>query len=94
VVARVGFEGDYLHQKETSRRLRAGEVFMPEVAARLSWEAWASSGSDEVALARERATQSVAAAEERGPILGVRTLSLARIPPWIILRSCASTRSR
>jgi len=74
VMARVGFGGDYLRQKETSRRLRAGEVFMPEIATRLSWEAWAADGRDEVGRARERAAQIVAAADERGPVLsdGVR----------------------
>ena len=74
VMARAGFDGHYLRQKETSRRLRAGEVFMPEIATRLSWEAWAADGRDEVGRARERAAQIVAAADERGPVLsgGVR----------------------
>jgi len=74
VMARVGFGGDYLRQKETSRRLRAGEVFMPEIATRLSWEAWAADGRSEVGRARQRAAQIVAAADERGPVLsdGVR----------------------
>ena len=33
VTARVGFDGHFLGQKETSRRLRAGEVFLPEIAS-------------------------------------------------------------
>jgi len=74
VMARVGFDGHYLRQKETSRRLRAGEVFMPEIATRLSWEAWVADGRDEGGRARERAAQIIAASEARGPLLpeGVR----------------------
>jgi len=74
VIARVGFTGDYLRQKETSQRLRAGDVFMPEIATRQSYEAWAADGRDEVGRARERAAQIVAAADARGPVLpdGVR----------------------
>ncbi len=78
VMTRVGFTGDYLRQKETSRRLRAGDLYRPEIATRLSWEAWAADGRDEVGRARERAAQIVAAADARGPVLrsGVRdTLS-------------------
>ena len=69
MIARVGFTGDYLRQKETSQRLRAGEVFMPESATRQSWEAWAADGRDEVGRARDRAAQIVAAADARGPVL-------------------------
>ena len=69
VTARVGFAGDFLRQKETSRRLRAGDVFMPEIASRLSWEAWNRRGRDELDVARERADELVATAEARGPLL-------------------------
>ncbi len=78
VMARVGFEGDFLRQKETSRRLHAGEVFMPEIATRLSWEAWAADGRDEVGRARQRAAQIVAAADERGPVLADRVRETLR----------------
>jgi trimethylamine:corrinoid methyltransferase-like protein len=78
VMARVGFTGDYLRQKETSQRLRAGEVFMPEIATRLSWEAWAADGRDEVGRASQRAAQIVAAADERGPVLADRARETLR----------------
>jgi len=47
---------------------------MPEIASRLSWEAWDARGRDELAAARERAYELVTAAEARGPLLpaGVR----------------------
>jgi trimethylamine--corrinoid protein Co-methyltransferase len=69
VIARVGFDGDYLRQKETSRRLRAGDVFTPDIATRASPEAWAAAGRDEVVRARERALEIIAVAEARGPVL-------------------------
>jgi trimethylamine---corrinoid protein Co-methyltransferase len=73
VTKRVGFDGDYLRQKETSRRLRAGEVYQPEIATRESIEAWERAGRDELGRARERARSIVAAAEERGPVLSAAT---------------------
>ncbi|MEI6451796.1 MAG: trimethylamine methyltransferase family protein [Actinomycetes bacterium] len=74
VTARVGFDGDFLRQKETSRRLRAGEVFLPEVASRVTVAAWEAGGRDELDAARERAHELIVAAEARGPLLpeGVR----------------------
>ena len=48
VTARVGFDGDFLRQKETSRRLRAGEVYQPGIATRASIEAWERAGRDEL----------------------------------------------
>ena len=35
-IERVGFKGEYLKEKETARRVRAGEQFMPAIATRLS----------------------------------------------------------
>ena len=69
VTARVGFDGHFLGQKETSRRLRAGEVFLPDIATRATVEGWAREGRDELDRARERVREIVAAAEERGPVL-------------------------
>ena len=69
VTARVGFFGDFLRQKETSRRLRAGEVFQPEISTRTTVEGWERGGRDELTAARERAAAIVAAAEARGPLL-------------------------
>jgi trimethylamine---corrinoid protein Co-methyltransferase len=78
VTERVGFDGDYLRQKETSRRLRAGEVYHPEIATRESIEAWERAGRDELERARERARSIVAAAEERGPVLPAGTSEALR----------------
>lgn len=74
-IARVGFDGSYLREKETSRRLRAGEVFMPEIATRLSIEGWRSRGRTEADDAAARVRAILAEAEERGPRLTPDTLS-------------------
>jgi trimethylamine--corrinoid protein Co-methyltransferase len=78
VTARVGFDGHFLGQKETSRRLRAGEVFLPEIATRASVEAWEREGRDELVRARDRVRTIVAAAEERGPVLDAATSAALR----------------
>jgi trimethylamine--corrinoid protein Co-methyltransferase len=68
-IERLGFDGGFLKEKETARRLRAGEQFLPTVASRLSLEAWRASGRDEVGTAAERVREIIAAADERGPLL-------------------------
>jgi trimethylamine--corrinoid protein Co-methyltransferase len=73
VTTRVGFDGDFLRQKETSRRLRAGEVFEPQIATRATVEAWEKGGRDELTRARERAGEIIAAADARGPVLPAAT---------------------
>jgi trimethylamine:corrinoid methyltransferase-like protein len=78
VTERVGFDGDFLRQKETSRRLRAGDVYQPRIATRVSIEAWERAGRDEFDRARERARDIVAAAEERGPVLPAATSEALR----------------
>jgi trimethylamine--corrinoid protein Co-methyltransferase len=78
VTVRVGWDGDFLRQKETSRRLRAGEVFQPEIATRTTVEGWEKAGRDELARARERAHDLVAAAEARGPVLPASTREALR----------------
>ena len=78
VTARVGWDGDFLRQKETSRRLRAGEVFQPEIATRTTVEGWEKGGRDELARARERARELVAAADARGPVLPAATSEALR----------------
>ena len=78
VTERVGFDGDFLRQKETSRRLRAGEVYQPRIATRATVETWEREGRDELSRARERARDIVAAAEERGPVLPAATSEALR----------------
>ncbi len=74
-ITRRRFKGDYLKEKDTARRLRAGEVFMPEIASRLSLEHWQAAGTDEVAAASARVRELVAAADARGPVLPAETVA-------------------
>ncbi len=69
-IERLGFTGAFLKEKETSRRLRAGEQLMPLIADRSSYDHWQAVGKDEEAVACERVEEILAAAEERGPLLG------------------------
>jgi trimethylamine:corrinoid methyltransferase-like protein len=88
-IARVGFKGDYLKEKETARRLRRGEQFMPVIATRLSLEAWQAGGKDELIVASERVREIVVAADERGPVLPPDTM--ARLDS-IVDEAVAATR--
>jgi trimethylamine:corrinoid methyltransferase-like protein len=74
-IARRRFKGDYLKEKDTARRLRAGEVFVPEIASRLALEHWQAAGADEVAAASARVRELVAAADARGPVLPAETIA-------------------
>jgi len=69
MMERLGFAGNYLLEKDTTRRLRGGEVFMPLVADRQSYEHWAAAGRDELAVASDRVLEILAAARDRGPLL-------------------------
>jgi trimethylamine--corrinoid protein Co-methyltransferase len=68
-IERLGFTGAYLKEKETRRRLRAGEQLLPLIADRSSYDHWQAVGKDEEAVACERVEGILAAAEERGPLL-------------------------
>jgi trimethylamine--corrinoid protein Co-methyltransferase len=74
-IGRLGFKGDYLKEKDTARRLRAGEVFMPAVATRLSLDAWRAEGRDDAAAATARVRELLAAAAARGPVLPPETIA-------------------
>jgi trimethylamine--corrinoid protein Co-methyltransferase len=69
MMERVGLDGTYLSEKDTSRRLRAGEVFLPLVADRRSYEHWDAAGTTELETANARVTELTGAAAERGPLL-------------------------
>ena len=56
MIERVGIGGNFLREKETTRRIRAGEHFRPLVSSRQSYDAWKADGRDEIAVARERVT--------------------------------------
>ena len=66
---RVGIGGHFLAEKETRRRVRAGEHFSPVISTRASFDAWTADGRDEVALARERAAELLAARRDWRPAL-------------------------
>jgi trimethylamine--corrinoid protein Co-methyltransferase len=66
---RVGLTGNFLTEKDTTRRLRAGEIFLPRVSDRQSYEHWEAHGINELDTAVARVRELVAAAEERGPWL-------------------------
>jgi trimethylamine--corrinoid protein Co-methyltransferase len=66
---RVGHAGNFLVEKETRRRLRAGELFFPTIADRQSYEHWEAKGRGELEKATARVRQLVDAAEARGPLL-------------------------
>jgi trimethylamine--corrinoid protein Co-methyltransferase len=68
-IERLGFTGAFLKEKETRRRLRAGEQLLPLIADRSSYDHWQAVGKDELAVACERVEEILAAAEERGPLL-------------------------
>ena len=53
-VERVGIGGSFLGEKEASRRLRAGEHWVPTISTRLSFDAWQATGRREVDTARQR----------------------------------------
>lgn len=68
-IERVGIGGDFLKEKETRRRIRGGEHFMPHIADRQAYEQWAEQGRLEVDIAIERVETALAARDERGPRL-------------------------
>ncbi|MBM3146484.1 MAG: trimethylamine methyltransferase family protein [Actinobacteria bacterium] len=68
-IERLSFSAAYLTEKETRRRLRSGEQFLPLIADRSSYDHWQAVGKDELAVACERVEEILAAAEERGSYL-------------------------
>jgi trimethylamine--corrinoid protein Co-methyltransferase len=60
VIERVGVGGDYLKQRVTRERVRAGEHFSPTVGSRLPFEQWMAEGRQETDVARERVEQVLA----------------------------------
>ncbi len=68
-IARVGIGGDFLREKETRRRVRAGEHFVPRIGSRLPFEQWIAEGRTEADAADDAVRAALAAREERGPHL-------------------------
>ncbi len=65
--ARVGPGGDFLREKETARRTRAHEHFLPQIASRLSYERWEEQHRTEDDTARAVIERIRAARAERRP---------------------------
>ena len=74
VIERVGHSGNYLVEKETRRRVRGGELFMPVIADRQSYEHWQANGTDELETAKERVRQILADAATNEPLLDAAQL--------------------
>ena len=68
-ITRVGVGGDFLKEKETRTRVRAGEHFLPRIGSRLPFEQWIAEGRTEVDAADDAVRAALAAREERGPRL-------------------------
>lgn len=68
-IERIGFDGTFLGEKETRRRVRAGEHFLPTIATRLSFEQWRERGGSESETAVARVRRLLDEADARGPLL-------------------------
>ena len=68
-IERMSFSAAYLKEKETRRRLRSGEQFLPLIADRSSYDHWQAVGRDELAAAAARVEEILAEAKERGSYL-------------------------
>jgi len=68
-VERVGIGGDFLKEKATRTRVRAGEHFQPSIASRLPFEQWSGEGRTEIDAATDKIRAALAARADRGPYL-------------------------
>ncbi len=68
-IRRVGIGGDFLREKDTRTRVRAGEHFVPRIGSRLPFEQWLAEGRTETDAAADAVRAALAARAERGPRL-------------------------
>jgi trimethylamine--corrinoid protein Co-methyltransferase len=68
-IARVGPGGGYLGEKDTARRIRAGEHFQPSVSNRLSYDKWVEEGRTENDVANAEVERILAARGAKTPYL-------------------------
>jgi trimethylamine--corrinoid protein Co-methyltransferase len=68
-IARVGPGGGYLGEKETARRIRAGEHLLPTVSNRVSYEKWAEDAETEHDVACAEVERLLAGRAARAPYL-------------------------
>jgi trimethylamine--corrinoid protein Co-methyltransferase len=59
VIERVGVGGDYLKERITRDRIRAGEHFLPTIGSRLPFQQWVEEGRTEVDAAREQVEETL-----------------------------------
>jgi trimethylamine--corrinoid protein Co-methyltransferase len=60
MIERVGIGGDFLKERATRQRVRAGEVFMPKMGSRLPYDQWVEAGRTEIDAACETVERSLA----------------------------------
>jgi trimethylamine--corrinoid protein Co-methyltransferase len=68
-IARVGPGGGYLGEKDTARRIRAGEHFQPSVSNRLSYDKWVEEGRTENDVANAEVERILATRGAKTPYL-------------------------
>ena len=65
-IRRVGIGGDYLREKDTRTRVRAGEHFVPRIGSRLPFEQWIAEGRTEADAAADVVRAALSARADRG----------------------------
>ena len=65
-IRRVGIGGDYLREKDTRTRVRAGEHFVPRIGSRLPFEQWLSEGRTEADAAADAVRAALVGARRAG----------------------------
>ena len=68
-IERVGIAGNFLGERETRRRVRRGEHFVPWIASRLPIDQWLAAGRSEADVANARVDELLAARAAAGPYL-------------------------
>lgn len=78
-VARVGPGGSYLSERETAKRIRAGEHYLPSVSDRFSYEKWAEDGVTENDVAEAEVERLLAQHAERSCLAADQIDELAAV---------------
>jgi trimethylamine--corrinoid protein Co-methyltransferase len=78
-VARVGPGGSYLSERETAKRIRAGEHYLPTVSDRFSYEKWAEDGVTENDVAEAAVERLLAQHAERSCLAADQIDELAAV---------------
>jgi trimethylamine--corrinoid protein Co-methyltransferase len=78
MIERVGIGGNFLGERETRQRIRAGEHFMPSIASRLPYESWLAEGRTEIDAAVDQVEKLLAARAGSAPYLAEDQLAALR----------------